>query len=118
LTFRNYSKGEVKMESINLMDVTEFHQKNPYAKPLHVDKNGRALLFALHPDQVIREHNAPSSPFYIVILKGQGAFVGGDGDEQTFGPGTLLIFGPGENHSIRALEELVFVGFLHGAPGA
>jgi quercetin dioxygenase-like cupin family protein len=106
------------MESINLIDATEFHPKNPYAKPLHVDKNGRALLFALHPDQSVREHNAPTSPFYIVILKGQGAFSGGDNIEQIFGPGTLLIFSPGENHSIRALEELVFVGFLHGAPGA
>jgi quercetin dioxygenase-like cupin family protein len=104
------------MESIKLIDVTEFHSENPYAKPLHVDENGRALLFALHPDQSIREHNAPSSPFYIVILKGQGVFTGGDGNGQTFGPGTLLIFGPGENHSIRALEELVFIGFLHGAP--
>jgi quercetin dioxygenase-like cupin family protein len=118
LTSGNYSKGEFKMESMNLLDLTEFHPNNPYAKPLHVDKNGRALLFALHPDQSIREHNAPSSPFYIVILKGQGVFTGGDGNEQAFGPGTLLIFGPGENHSIRALEELVFVGFLHGAPGA
>ena len=106
------------MESINLMDVTEFHPKNPYAKPLHVDKNGRALLFALRPDQSIREHNAPSSPFYIVILKGRGVFTSEDGNGQTFGPGTLLIFGPGENHSIRALEELVFISILHGAPGA
>jgi len=118
LTFRNYSKVEFKMESINLMDVTEFHPNSPYAKPLHVDKNGRALLFALHPDQGIREHNAPSSPFYIVILKGRGVFTSEDGDGQTFGPGTLLIFSPGENHSIRALEELVFISVLHGAPGA
>ena len=105
------------MESMNLIDETEFHSKSPYAKPLHADKNGRALLFALHPDQSIREHNAPSSPFYIVILKGQGVFAGRDGNEQTFGPGTLLIFDSGENHSISALEELVFIGFLHGAPG-
>lgn len=105
------------MESVNLTEETEYHEQNPYAKPLHVDKNGRVLLFACKPDQIIREHNAPSSPFYVVILKGQGAFAGRDGKEQTFGPGTLLIFEPGENHSIRALDELVFIGFLHGAPG-
>lgn len=30
----------------------------------------------------------------------------------------MLIFDPGENNVIRAVdEELVFVGFLHGAPG-
>ncbi len=105
------------MKSVNLIEETEYHEQNPYAKPIHVDKNGRVLLFACKPHQSIHEHNAPSSPFYIVILNGQGAFAGSDGKEQTFGPGTLLIFDPGENHSIRALEELVFIGFLHGAPG-
>jgi hypothetical protein len=30
----------------------------------------------------------------------------------------LLVFDPGEDHFVRALDELVFVGFLHGAPGA
>ena len=106
------------MISSNLNEETEFHSQNPYAKPIHVDRNGRALLFALHAKQIIREHNAPSSPFYIVILKGRGKFAGGDGKEQTFGPGTLLVFESGENHSVQALDELVFVGFLHGAPAA
>jgi hypothetical protein len=43
-------------------------------------------------------------------------FAGGDGKGQQCGPNSLLVFDPGENHVIRALaEELVFVGFLHGA---
>jgi hypothetical protein len=45
-------------------------------------------------------------------------FAGGDGIEQTVGPNTLLVFEPAEQHFIRALEELAFIGFLHGAPGA
>jgi hypothetical protein len=28
------------------------------------------------------------------------------------------VFEPGEQHTVRALDNLVFVGFLHGAPGA
>jgi quercetin dioxygenase-like cupin family protein len=76
------------------------------------------LLFRLKPEQSFREHNAPSSPFYVVVLSGRGVFAGGDGVGQTFGPNTLLVFDPGEKHIIRALDELVFVGFLHGAPGA
>ena len=106
------------MKSINLLEKLEFRDKDPLAQPLHVDLKGRALLFTLKPGQSIREHNAPSSPFFVVILQGKGIFVGGDGIEQTIGPNTLLIFDPGENHFIRALDELVFVGFLHGAPGA
>ena len=56
---------------------------------------------------------------YIVVLKGVGVFSGGDNREQRSGPGTLLVFSVGEAHAIRAEdEELVFVTFLHGAPGA
>ncbi len=106
------------MKSINLLEKLEFYDKNPHAQPLHVDKNGRAILFTLKPGQCIPEHNAPSSPFFAVILSGQGKFSGENGDAQVFGPNTLLIFDPGEKHQIEAIDELVFVGFLHGAPGA
>lgn len=105
------------MKSTNLLENWKFSDKGPHAEPLYADKNGRAILFMLKPDQTIREHNAPSTPFYVVVLSGRGVFVGGNGKEQTVGPDTLLVFEPGETHSIRALEDLVFVGFLHGAPG-
>jgi quercetin dioxygenase-like cupin family protein len=102
---------------MQLLDKLEFRDKNPEAQPLYVDKDGRALRFMLKPGKSIKEHNAPDSPFYAVVLKGKGMFAGGDQKEELFGPNSLLIFDPGENHSIRALdEELVFVGFLHGAP--
>lgn len=106
------------MKSINLFENWQFDNKAPHANPLHVDRNGRAILFTLKPGQTIREHNAPSSPFYVVILSGRGIFTGGDGIEQTVGPNTLLVFEPGERHMVRAEQELVFIGFLHGAPGA
>jgi len=105
------------MKSTNLRDNWKFSDEGPHAEPLYVDLNGRVILFTLKLDQSIREHNAPSSPFYVVVLSGRGVFAGRDGKEQTVGPNTLLMFDPGENHSIRALEELVFVGFLHGVPG-
>ena len=104
------------MKITNLHGKWKFSDKGAHAEPLYADQNGRVILFTLKPDQSIREHNAPSSPFYVVVLSGQGVFAGQDGKEQTAGPNTLLIFEPGENHSIRALEELAFVGFLHGAP--
>lgn len=106
------------MKTISLSDYWQFHPKGPHAEPLHVDRNGRVILFTLEPGQSIREHNAPSTPFYAVVLSGQGVFAGGDGVEQTVGPNTLLVFDPAEQHTIRALDKLVFIGFLHGAPGA
>ena len=106
------------MKFINLMENWEFSEKRSHAQPLYVDRNGRIILFTLKGGQSIREHNAPNSPFYAFVLSGQGVFAGGDNVEQTFGPNTLLVFDPGENHFIRALDELVFVGILHGARGA
>lgn len=107
------------MLSIPLYDNLILHDRDPYAEPLFVDKDGRILRFALKPGQSVQEHVAPHSPVYIVVLKGVGVFSGGDNREQRSGPGTLLVLSVGEAHAIRAEdEELVFVTFLHGAPGA
>lgn len=105
------------MKTMQLLQGLKFNANEAHAEPLYVDKLGRAILFTLKPGQSIKEHNAPNSPFYAVVLKGQGLFAGDDGKEQALGPNALLIFDPKENHAIRALdEELVFVGFLHGVP--
>jgi quercetin dioxygenase-like cupin family protein len=104
------------MKLVNLLDNLKFGNKDAHAEPVHSERDGRAIVFTLKPGQSIREHNAPSSPFFVAVLKGKGVFAGGDGVEQTCGPNTLLVFDAGEQHTIRAVEELVFVGFLHGAP--
>jgi len=105
------------MHAMNLLEDLVFHDKDPYAEPLYVDKAGRVLRFTLRPGQSIKEHSAPKSPFYVVVLKGHGLFTGGDGHERRFGPNSLLVFDPAEAHMIRAEdEELVFVGILHGVP--
>lgn len=104
------------MKTLQLLENLEFHAKNPYAEPLHVAKTGRILRFTLKPGQEVVEHSAPDSPVYLVVLQGRGTFSGGDGEEAQFGPNSLLIFEPGEEHSIRSEdEELVFIAFLHGA---
>jgi quercetin dioxygenase-like cupin family protein len=105
------------MQSLSIHDNPVFHDTNPYAEPLFVAPTGRVLRFALRPGQTVREHTAPSSPVYLVTLEGTGLFSGENGEEQRFGPGTLLIYDVGERHAIRAEdEELVFLAFLHGAP--
>ena len=105
------------MKAIALLSNLQFRDENPTADPLYVDKNGRAILFALKPGQNIKGHAIPHSPFYAVVLKGHGNFAGGDGKERRFGPNDLIVFDPGEDHFVRAEgEELVFVGFLRGEP--
>jgi quercetin dioxygenase-like cupin family protein len=103
------------MHSFDLTDHVEYDDRHAHAEPIYVDKHGRAILFTLAPGQAIDEHQAPSSPFYVIILSGQGAFTGGDGTRKVAGPNTLLIFDPGESHSVQALgENLAFIGFLRG----
>ncbi len=105
------------MKSFNLQENVLFGDKQAKAEPLHVDEHGRILRFALRPGQEVREHSAPHSPVNIIILKGHGLFSGGDGQEQSFGSGEMLLFAPGEQHAIKALDEpLVFLVILHEAP--
>lgn len=104
------------MKTVKLLENLKFEDKDPHAEVVHYDVQGRVIRFMLKPGQTIREHNAPSSPFFAIVLKGRGTFAGADGVAHTIQPNTLLVFNPGENHTIRALEELVFVGILHGIP--
>jgi len=60
------------MESLNLMEGIKFNDSHPIARPIHVDKNGRVLQFALKPGQVLKEHSSASSPVYLLVLKGEG----------------------------------------------
>jgi quercetin dioxygenase-like cupin family protein len=107
------------MKTLHLLEALKFKESEPHAEPLHVDKMGRVLLFGLRPGQSVREHNAPSSPVYIVVLKGSGMFAGGDGVERRLAASDMLVINPGETHAIRALDEdLAFVAVLHGSPWA
>jgi len=106
------------MKSKQLLDQLEFHEAVPFAQPLLVEKDLRILRWMLKPGQSIIEHSVPHSAFCVVILKGHGKFTASDGKEQKFGPNDLLVFEKGEAHTVQALDEdLVFVGFLQGAPG-
>jgi quercetin dioxygenase-like cupin family protein len=105
------------MKTFNLYENIIFNEAHPNAEPLHVDEHGRVLRFALQPGQVVKEHKAPHSPVNIIVLQGRGLFAGGAGQAQEFGPQAMMVFDPGEPHSIEALDEpLVFLVILHQAP--
>lgn len=105
------------MEYVKLLDNIKYNDTHPIAQSIHADKNGRILQFALKPGQELKEHSSPSSPVYIVVLKGEGMFKSGDGSDRIAGPGSMVIYDVDEKHSVKAGEdELVFVAILHGAP--
>lgn len=101
------------MKSNHLLEELEFHEADPFAQPILVDKDGRILRWMLKAGQSIMEHRVPHSPLYVVVVKGRGMFASNGEVEQEFGTGTLLTFEANEAHTVRALdEELIFVGFL------
>ena len=105
------------MEYVNLMEGIKFNESHPIAQSIHADKNGRLLQFALKPGQELKEHSSPSSPVYLLVLKGEGVFKGENDSQATAGPGSILIYDIGEKHSVKAGDnELVFVASLHGSP--
>lgn len=105
------------MKATQLLTHLQFHDANPHANPIYVDKNGRAILFTLKPGQSIKDHTVPHLPFYAIVVKGHGFFVGQDGNEKRFGPNDLVIFDPGEEHTVGADgEEFAFVGLMQGEP--
>ena len=105
------------MRAMQLLENVQFNPDRGNAEPLLVNRFGRILRFSLKAGQSIEEHNAGDSPLWIVILQGTGFFTGGDGREQPVQPASLLLFDPGENHSVRAGgEELVFVAFFAPVP--
>jgi quercetin dioxygenase-like cupin family protein len=94
-----------------------FNKDHAIAEPLFVNENNRLLRFALLPGQEIKEHNSPSSPVFIKIIRGRGVFWGEDKKEQELDKDSVIVFKKGEMHGIKALdEELVFIAVLHGAP--
>lgn len=105
------------MKTFQLLEQLEYRDAAPYAQPLLVNEEGRVLRFTLRPGQIVKEHEAPHSPVYIMVLQGSGLFAGPDGQEQRFGPNTLLVFDSGERHSLRAdSEDVVCMVILHEAP--
>jgi quercetin dioxygenase-like cupin family protein len=105
------------MNTFLLVEHVKFDEHRPRAEPVFVGKDSRALLFCLRAGQSVKEHNAPHSPVNIVVLKGHGMFAGGDKKESLLGSNALVVIGPGEDHTIRAVDEdLVFLVILHGAP--
>ena len=104
------------MKTNQLLADLKFRDTEPIAQPLLVDQYSRIIRWMLKPGRQIDEHKVPGSPFYVVVVQGHGMFAGSEGQEQEVGPGSLLIFEPGEPHTVRALdEELVFVSFLQSA---
>jgi quercetin dioxygenase-like cupin family protein len=104
------------MKSIDLLENLEFNETKAHAQPLLANEHNRIMRFMLKPGQLLKEHQAPSSAVNIVIIQGRGIFSGA-GESKELGPSSLIVFEPGEAHSVQALDQdLVFLLILKEAP--
>ena len=73
-----HSKEAVELISFDLLKDVEFKEEHPHAETILADRDTRLIRFSLLPGQSIKEHSAPSSPVYIIILEGRATFTGGE----------------------------------------
>lgn len=106
------------MKSIQLLEgLTWNHKKgHAHAEAVYVSETGRALRWTLLPGQEIAPSRTPHSPAFVTVLQGTGIFYHENGSEIKLGPNSMVVFEPGELHSVRAEEELVCIAVLHAAP--
>ena len=105
------------MVSFDLLKDVEFKEEHPVAETILADRDTRLIRFSLLPGQGIKEHSAPSSPVYIIVLEGKGLFTDGEDNVKELGVNSCVKYEQGETHSVRAEDEkLVFVALLKGSP--
>lgn len=104
------------MKTIQVLDELVFGDQGPYAQQLSSDHMGKIVRYTLKKDQELDEGHAPFLPRHFVVLKGEGIFTNEAGDEKRCGPGSVILFNPKEDNTIRAVDgELVVIGFLYWA---
>jgi len=105
------------LNSFDLLKDVEFKTEHPNAETILADRDTRLIRFSLLPGQSIKEHSAPSSPVYIIVLQGRGLFTDGENNVKELGVNSCVKYEQGEKHSVSARDEnLVFVALLRGAP--
>lgn len=106
------------MKVVNTLENYVFGEAGPYAQQLNSDQMGKIVRYTLKPGQELDETHAPFLPRYFVVVQGSGMFISEDGSMKECGPGSIILFDPKEENSIKAdNEELIVLGFLFWASG-
>ena len=62
---------------MSLLENIQFHAHRHM--PSHCLSRMKPGLRFTRPGQVVQQHNAPHSPVFVTVLRGQGLFAGADG---------------------------------------
>lgn len=79
-------------------DLTSLQAPTPLV--VHSEDDARAILVQLDPGGELGDHQVRERA-WVTVVEGE-AEIGCGGDTAVYGPGALLVFEPGERHSVRS----------------
>lgn len=81
---------------MQVWDLTSLDAPTPVV--VHSEDDARAILISLVPGGELGDHQVRERA-WVTVVEGEAQF-GCDGRTETCGPGSLLMFDPGERHSV------------------
>ncbi len=85
------------MRSWNL---TDLDARTPLV--VHSEDDARAILIVLRPGEALGDHQVRERA-WVTVVEGEAEIACG-GETGVYGPGALLVFDPGERHSVRTTD--------------
>jgi quercetin dioxygenase-like cupin family protein len=103
------------MKAIDLTDQQSFDPEAKVSKLVFDSDQVRLALFCSESGQGV-EGCTSTSRVSFTILEGEGEFFDGENLIEA-GPGSVVVWEPGETHGYKALSRLVFLATIAPRPG-
>ena len=102
------------MKRLNLNELIEFRQDSKNSFIVFDSNQARLALFCSEPGEGVEKCRS-NSRVMMTVLEGEGTFLT-EGEEIAAGPGSVIIWEPGEPHGYMAKTRLVFLATIAPMP--
>lgn len=98
------------MKKLDTKKLAEFTPESKNSFIIFDSDQARVALFCSEPGQGVKKCRS-NSRVMMTVLEGEGVFLT-EGEEITGGPGSVIIWEPGEPHGYSAKTRLVFLAII------
>lgn len=102
------------MKILDTKKLVEFYPDSKNSFIVFDSDHARLALFCSEPGQGVKKCRS-NSRVMMTVLEGEGTFLT-DGEEVHGGPGSVIIWEPGESHGYSAKTRLVFLATIAPRP--
>jgi len=102
------------MKIVDTKKLVEFYPDSKNSFIVFDSDQARLALFCSEPGQGVKKCRS-NSRVMMTVLEGEGTFLT-DGEEVHGGPGSVIIWEPGESHGYIAKTRLVFLATIAPRP--